>query len=62
MLSCLIDDCGSECMLPSYTKVSQVTRVDFDGSDGGGAEVVVAQAPIRIVGAGDSVCVPTAPR
>lgn len=56
MQSCLSSDCGSECLIPSSAKVSQVTRVDYDGTQN--FEVVVAQAPIRIVGAGVSVCVP----
>lgn len=61
---CLATTCGSECLLPSSEKVSQVTRLDYDESEGGGQAltVVVPQAPIRVVGAGDSVCVPATPR
>lgn len=42
--------------------VSQVTHLDYDDSDNNGMqdlEVVVDDAPIRIVGAGVSTCVPT---
>jgi hypothetical protein len=57
-------DCSRECLQPASARVSQVTRVDFDGSDGPplGREVVVAETPIRIVGAGVSTCVPLVPR
>jgi hypothetical protein len=44
-------------------RVSQVSRLDWDQSDGAGRTLVVElpEAPIRIVGAGTSPCVPTAP-
>lgn len=62
MLSCL-SECGSACLVPATARVSRVTRVDWDESDGAGRalDVVVPSAPIRIVGAGTSPCVPTVP-
>jgi hypothetical protein len=48
---------------PSFI-TSQVTHIDYDDSDGDGMqqlEVVEDQAPIRIVGAGVSTCVPIIP-
>ncbi|MFY0532578.1 hypothetical protein [Nannocystis pusilla] len=44
---------------------SEVTHIDYDDSDGNGQQdikVVVADAPISIVGAGVSTCAPTAPQ
>lgn len=40
---------------------SKVTRLDYDGSDGGGLTTVVTQAPMRVVGAGVSTCAPLLP-
>lgn len=62
MLACL-EGCSTACLVSSRARVSQVTRVDWDESDGPGRAltVEVAEAPIRIVGAGTSPCVPTVP-
>lgn len=59
--SCLAGPCVEECYPSVRTRVSQVSRYDFDGSDDGGLTVVHAEAPIRIVGAGASTCVSTLP-
>lgn len=40
---------------------SVVTRLDYDGSDGGGTSVVVDHTPMRIMGAGVSTCAPFVP-
>jgi len=61
MIDCLVADCGAQCLVPANLKVSQVTRLDFDNSDGGGLSQLLAEAPIRVVGAGSSVCVPLTP-
>jgi hypothetical protein len=55
---CLYAQCSTPCE-PSGV-VSRVTHVDWDESDGGGQAVTVVEpfAPIRIVGAGSSTCVP----
>jgi hypothetical protein len=60
MLACL-ESCAEDCLTSSRGRVSQVVRVDWDGSDGGGFEVVVPQAPLRVVGAASSPCVPVLP-
>ncbi len=62
MLDCL-GACSTECLVPSRARVSQVARVDWDGRDGPerALTIVRADAPIRIVGAGTSPCVPTGP-
>jgi len=59
MLSCL-ETCQDECLTNPRARVSQVTRYDRDESDGMGARLVPVdgRAPIRIVGAGASTCVP----
>lgn len=59
MVDCVMS-CDSECLVRPAARVSEVTRLDFDESDGGGREVV-GDAPIRVVGAGVSTCVPTIP-
>jgi hypothetical protein len=58
--SCLANDCGNECQLPSSAKVSQVAKFDLAAYEGGVPvlEVVLSEAPVRVVGAGESVCVP----
>ena len=63
LTACLTGACLEECF-PSSGKVSQVTRMDYDGSEGAGQTLTVvnAAAPIRIVGAGVSTCVPAVPR
>ena len=58
MIDCLMDSCGGACMVPTSDKVSQVIRRDPRGM----LEVVHPQAPVRIVGAGASVCVPDMPK
>lgn len=62
MLDCL-GRCSAECLTSSAARVSQVTRLDWDSSDGAGRALTVVRtnAPIRIVGAGTSPCVPTVP-
>jgi hypothetical protein len=62
MLECL-GTCSSDCLTSGRARVSQVTRLDWDESDGAGRALVVevSEAPIRIVGAGTSPCVPTVP-
>lgn len=62
MVDCLTT-CGSTCLTRPTVRVSQVTRLDWDRSDGAGRTLVVevSEAPIRIVGAGTSPCVPTVP-
>ena len=60
MMSCL-STCTDECLVSLRARVSRVTRFDFDGTEGGGATVVVEEAPIRVVGAGASTCVTTSP-
>ncbi len=41
---------------------SKVTRLDFDGNEGGGLTVTVAQAPALFVGAGVSTCASFTPQ
>lgn len=62
MLDCL-GRCSAECLTSSRTRVSQVTRLDWDRSDGPDRALTVVRtdAPIRVVGAGTSPCVPTVP-
>jgi len=40
---------------------SRVTWLDHDQSEGGGSTTVVAEAPLRVVGAGVSTCAPITP-
>ncbi|MCC6876349.1 MAG: hypothetical protein IT378_18735, partial [Sandaracinaceae bacterium] len=62
MLACL-GRCSSACLISSRARVSQVSRVDWDRSDGPEQALTVIRrdAPVRIVGAGTSPCVPTVP-
>ena len=60
MIDC-VTMCGNSCWVNPVVRVSHVTRLDLDGNDGGGLSVVNPQAPNRIVGAGNSVCVPLIP-
>ena len=55
---CMLMECEDECSPDDV--VSRVIHVDHDDSDGGGqaATVVEPFAPVRIVGAGSSTCVP----
>jgi hypothetical protein len=64
MKDCLVGPCQSSCFVPDAQKVSKVTRLDLDGSEGQGAALTVVNgaAPIRIVGAGVSTCVPVTPQ
>ena len=61
--NCFFGACWAACSPEPTDKVSRVHRLDYDGSDGGGQVTteVVAEAPIRIVGASASICVPIAP-
>ena len=58
---CVSNTCLESCF-PDGGKVSQVTRLDWDESGGNGKvlEVVNPAAPIRVVGAGTSICAPLA--
>jgi len=62
MLTC-VEGCSAECLVWPPARVSQVTRLDWDESDGPGRtrEVIVDRLPLRVVGADTSPCVPTGP-
>lgn len=62
MVACL-GTCSTDCLVSSRARVSQVARLDWDGSDGPerALSIVRTDAPIRVVGAGTSPCVPTGP-
>jgi hypothetical protein len=62
-VTCVNETCYSECFPVSSLRVSKVTRMDYDESDGPGRtlSVVNEEAPIRIVGADSSPCVPEVP-
>lgn len=49
------------CLMPPRTRVSRVIRYDLDMSDGGGFSELDGLAPIRVVGAASSPCVPVGP-
>lgn len=55
--SCMAGPCVDDCFIPPSLKVSQVSKLVLGQS--GPPEVAHPQAPIRIVGAGTSPCVPT---
>jgi hypothetical protein len=59
LADCMTNTCLDECF-PIGGKRSVVTRLDFDESGGNGKllEVVNPEAPIRVVGAGTSICAP----
>ena len=63
VVACLVDDCPDECLVALSERVSQVTRLDLDDSDGLGLNptIVGDLAPVRIAGAGNSPCVPYVP-
>lgn len=61
LLGCLIDSCGPQCLPAIEDRVSQVSRLDL-ANPGAGVEPYVPIAPIRIVGAGTSICAPVVPR
>lgn len=62
MLSCM-STCSDACFVSPRARVSQVTRIDWDESDGAGRAITVVRrdSPLRVVGAGTSPCVPTVP-
>jgi hypothetical protein len=59
MQNCVAITCVDECMVSPIAKVSQVTTLDVGG---GSLTLTHPAAPIRIVGAGNSICVPLTPR
>ena len=63
LINCVYGPCLAECDPASFNRVSQVTRYDYDESDGANPtlELVHPFAPIRVVGAGSSTCVPIEP-
>jgi hypothetical protein len=63
LADCLFGPCAGACFPRPNEKVSQVHRLDYDESDGPGKalSLVVPNAPVRVVGAGSSICVPTGP-
>lgn len=52
--------CESCSTRPRF-RVSRVIRYDLDGSEGGGFTELSTRAPVRVVGAASSPCVPTEP-
>lgn len=62
MLSCM-ESCSEACFVRPAARVSQVLRIDWDESEGPGRRItrVRNDSPLRVVGAGTSPCVPTAP-
>ena len=57
------ETCRDTCFTSPRNRVSQVTHLDWDNSDGAGRvlTVVYDYADIRVVGAGSSTCVAVAP-
>ncbi|MEM6997234.1 MAG: hypothetical protein AAF721_42410 [Myxococcota bacterium] len=55
---CMVTECPAECSAANV--VSRVTHIDHDDSDGGGQgiDTLATLAPIRVVGAASSTCVP----
>jgi len=62
MLACL-QSCSTQCLSSAGARLSQVTRLDYDRSESPdrALTLVNGNAPIRIVGAGTSPCVPVVP-
>lgn len=60
MQRCL-STCSGTCLTAPSNRVSRVTRLDFDDSEGGGLTIANEAAPMRVVGAGTSTCVPVGP-
>jgi hypothetical protein len=60
MSDCL-GSCSTECLPPASERVSKVSRLDL-ASPQAGVELVVPAGPIRVVGAGTSICAPVVPR
>jgi hypothetical protein len=58
--SCLVGPCIEECLPASQDRASRVSRIDL-GAPNPVVEIVVPEAPIRIVGAGTSTCAPVIP-
>lgn len=59
MMECL-PRCDA-CLMPPRTRMSRVIRYDLDMSEGGGFIDLETPAPIRVVGAASSPCVPVGP-
>lgn len=59
LVACVTEACGSVCGIRPADRVSRVSRLAWDGDRS--LTSVLAQAPIRIVGAGTSPCVTTFP-
>ena len=71
----MTDDCGgflteevrtcvstcTSCSIAPRFRVSRLIRFDLDNSEGGGFTDIAQRAPIRVVGAASSPCVPTEP-
>lgn len=55
---CMVGECQEECAASDV--ISRVTHVDYDDSEGGGQaiDILSTLAPVRIVGAASSTCVP----
>jgi hypothetical protein len=60
LIACLFGPCHADCLPEPEDKVSQVST--FADPRAPGPMMVVAQAPIRVVGAGVSTCVDEVPR
>ena len=60
---CIQNQCFDECFPNKFDVVSQVHRLDHDDSEGAGQLLtqILQEAPIRVVGAGSSTCVPYNP-
>lgn len=58
---CIAGDCLVECLPDSSNRKSQVTKLALDDPTAE-LSVVVPVAPIRIVGAGTSICAPSVPK
>jgi hypothetical protein len=59
--SCLTDTCGDECLPEIEDRLSRVSRLDLANTQAG-VEEYVPEGPIRVVGAGTSICAPVIPR
>ena len=53
--TCLVDRCATECLTNPGARNSRVTRFDLET---GTTSVANPEAPLRVVGAGNSTCVP----
>ncbi len=63
VIDCVFVTCGPDCFPAATVRTSKVTKLDFDNSEGNGRilETIVAEGPIRVVGADSSTCVPIEP-